>query len=214
MFYIYLVSFIVGGIFVALSALAGIDGVEFDNDFDVDELDIDIDEDFDSDIEISEYGEKNQNSYFMQRRKRKFPRLPITSLKFWTFGFCFFGLTGLILSWLQPQGISAGLILLIAIIMGLICGTSIVTILRSVRINQANSLLESSDLVGLLATVEIPFDHQSKGKIRVNIDGSSLDLIAVTEESKVFTKGEQVLVIGRENNRVWVVSQNVLDKDS
>lgn len=210
MFLIYLVSFIVGGIFVGLSALGGIDGAEFDNDFDIDDFDMDID----FDVEISEYGDKDERSSLIKRRKRKFPRLPITSLKFWTFGFCFFGLTGLILSWLQPLGISAGVILAFAIGMGLICGTSIVTVLRTLQSNQANSLVESDDLAGLIGTVEIPFDNQSKGKIRINIKGSMIDLIAITEESKLFTRGEQVLVIGRENNKVWVVSQNTLSNDN
>ena len=35
----------------------------------------------------------------------------------------------------------------------------------------------------------------------------TIDLAAATEEKTRFERGEKVLILGRENNKVWVVSQ-------
>ena len=208
---IYLFSFIIGGIFVSLSALSGIDGADFDQDFDFDS-DHYFDIPLDSDIEITPYEEENKEEDRIIPRQRKFPRLPITSFKFWTFGSCFFGLTGLVLSWLNT-GISTNFILVVSIFVGLTCGISMVSVLRNLRKNQANSLLKSEEIAGLLGVVEVPFNPQSKGKIRVNIKDLIVDFMAITEEDKEFQKGDKVLVVGRENNKVWVVSANVLEDE-
>ena len=212
MFSIYLFSFLIGGVFVSLSVLGGIDGANFDQDFDFDsDGDLDFEAEFEADVDVTSYGDENREKERIIPRKRKFPRLPITSLKFWTFGSCFFGLTGLVLTFLKT-GISANVVLILSLLVGLICGTSIVVILRSLRQNRPNSLLKSEELAGLCGVVEIPFNPESKGKIRLNIQDSIIDFVALTEEKKEFKKGDKVLVVGMENNKVWVVSeQNLLE---
>jgi len=163
-------------------------------------------------VEITPYEEENKEEDRIIPLQRKFPRLPITSFKFWTFGSCFFGLTGLVLSWLNT-GIATNFILVVSIFVGLTCGISMVSVLRNLRKNQANSLLKSEEIAGLLGVVEVPFNPQSKGKIRVNIKDLIVDFMAITEEDKEFQKGDKVLVVGRENNKVWVVSANVLEDE-
>ncbi|NES86588.1 MAG: NfeD-like protein [Moorea sp. SIO2B7] len=197
MFTIYLFSFIIGGIFVSLAVVAGFDGTDFDHDFD-------------TDIEISDHSNHDQEALIKRKQRRKLPRLPFTSLKFWTFGSCFFGLTGILLSILQTN-MAPGLIASISVAIGLICGTSIVSVLRNLRQNQADSLVRPDDLIGLCGIVEIPFDSNSKGKIRVNVKGSIIDFVALTENTRELTKGDNVLVVGMENNKVWVVSQDALE---
>lgn len=205
MFTLYLACFLIGGIFVGLSVLGGIDGTDFDHDFSLSH-DLELGHNLETDIEINPYSEEEEESSFFTKHKRKFPRLPLTSLKFWTFGACFFGLTGLLLSLIQPPTLSPVAIMIISLVIGLFFGTAIVVILRNLQSNQANSMIHSEDLAGLEATVEIPFNSQTKGKVRVNVKGAIVDLIALTEDSKAFTKGEQVLIVGRENSKVWVVS--------
>ena len=78
------------------------------------------------------------------------------------------------------------------------------------RNKNVNSLLKAEDLVGRECVVEIPFDEKSRGKIRVSIRGATIDLAAATEEKIRFEKGEKALILGRENNKVWVVSQAYL----
>jgi membrane protein implicated in regulation of membrane protease activity len=198
MFSIYFFTLLIGGAFVALSIFGGLD-----HDFDFFH---DLDPDFDTDVEITSYENPQKSSFLKRFRRRKFPRLPVTSLKFWTFGGCFFGLTGVLLSVFFPI-LSPKFIAIISIIIGVICGTSLVIILRQLRNNQADSLVNPDDLVGLLAVVELPFDNNCKGKIRVNVKDTIVDLIALTENPKGFIKGEKVLIVGMENNKVWVVEQ-------
>lgn len=176
---IYYFCLILGGIFIALSALSGIDGVEFDHHFDCD-------------LEI------NQSRRLW---------LPFFNLKFWTFGIGFFGLTGVLLSRIQPPLLPMS-INIISLIIGLLCGTVISLIMRSLGNRQVNSLIRSDDLVGVIGIVEIPFDQNSKGKVKLTVKNSDIYLMAYTQENRPFEKGEAVLVVGMENNKLWVVASD------
>lgn len=187
----YLVCLIVGGIFVFLAAFGGLDGIDFDNDFDAD-----------IDVKDESQGEKTP---------RKPIWLPFLSFKFWTFGVCFFGLTGVLLNWLQPN-LSQPITAIASATVGLICGTAVAWLLHSLRHDTVNSLIAADDLVGLSGTVEVPFDVNSRGKVRLEFNGSAMDLIAFTQESRQFSRGEKVFVVGMEENRVWVVSEDALSK--
>jgi membrane protein implicated in regulation of membrane protease activity len=135
--------------------------------------------------------------------------LPFLSFKFWTFGSCFFGLTGILLSYISPT-LSPIIVAIISIIVGILFGTIMAYILHTLKHNQVDSLVRSSDLVGLSGTVEIPFDKNSRGKIRVNVKESVVEFSAFTEESWEFVKGEKAFIVGVENNRVWVISEDCL----
>lgn len=78
MFTLYLFCLVVGGVFVALAAFAGLDGVDFDQDFD-------------PDIELLEKSAKTEEDRHIPRknRHRRGLGLPFFSLRFWTFGGCF-----------------------------------------------------------------------------------------------------------------------------
>lgn len=193
----YFFCLIIGGAFVALSAFAGLDGVDFDQDFE-------------PDLEVVDRPSKNGNTLFNSQRRRKF-WLPLFSFKFWTFGSCFFGLTGILLSYLSPT-LSPTITAIISIVVGILCGTIMAWVLHTLKHNQVDSLVRSADLVGLSGTVEIPFDKNSKGKIRVNVKESMVEFMAFTEESWEFTRGEKAFIVGVENNRVWVISEGYLAK--
>ncbi|GGA16193.1 NfeD-like protein [Okeania sp. KiyG1] len=99
----------------------------------------------------------------------------------------------------------------ISVVVGIFAGMLIVLLLSIFRQNQEviNSLVSPQDFLGLPCIVEIPFDTHSRGKVSLNIKGSNIGLIArTTEESKEFTKGEEVFIIGTENNQVWVISKS------
>ncbi|MCL2925263.1 MAG: NfeD-like protein [Trichodesmium sp. MAG_R03] len=96
----------------------------------------------------------------------------------------------------------------ISVAVGIFGGILIVLLLSIFRQRQViNSLVSPQDLLGLPCTVEIAFDTNSRGKVSLNIKGSNLELIARTEESTKFSKGEKVFIIGMENSQVWVVSK-------
>ncbi|MGB3534629.1 MAG: NfeD-like protein [Microcoleaceae cyanobacterium] len=199
---LYIFCLVIGGVFVGLAAIAGLDGVDFDSDFD-------------TDIQLRDQSNSINHHKKSSVLLSQFSKLglPFLSIRFWTFGGCFFGLTGVILSLLSPT-LSPQTIAIIAIIMGGFCGTAIVWILRSLQRQQADSLVRSQDLLGLAGVVEIPFDCQSQGKIRIALKGSTVDFVALTTDKNTFNFGDKVFVVGRENNKVWVVSEQAFGNSS
>lgn len=217
---IYWFCFAIGGVFVTLSMVGGDLLGDADTDLDVD-ADADFDADLDGDLEgdVGADGDLQIDTDIdLLRNPRKRRRIPLwlsilTSFKFWTFGGCFFGLTGLVLGFLQPD-LSPAWVLGIAIAMGLLCGSALTTALRGLKNRQVNSLVRNEDFAGLLGTVELPFDTSSKGKVLLEVGGSTLHLVAQTDEQVSFLVGDPVLVVGRTNNRLWVVSaKNSFEQD-
>jgi len=221
---VYWFCFAVGGVFVALSMVGGGElfgeaDADFDADLDTDfDADLDVDLDADADIDFDAGFEAEANGSDLQvdtdldlarsarrRRRASNPLSILTSFKFWTFGGCFFGLTGLLIGWLEP-GLPAMVLFAIALMMGVICGGALVGALRGLKGRQVDSLVRNEDFAGLLGTVELPFDASTKGKVFLEVGGSTLHLVAQTDEQKSFQVGEPVLVVGRTNNRLWVVS--------
>lgn len=196
---LYWSCFLIGGVFVLLAVIGGIDGVEFE----LDELGLD------SDVEIFDQRSRSSSTFdSISKKRRKFPLLGLfRSLKFWTFGSCFFGLTGILLSVLQT-GMPTLAITLISMAMGLFFGTAMSGLLLYLRHQQTDSLISHDDLLGLAGTVEIPFDAQSRGKVRLKVKGSILEVVAFTDGNRSFQPGEQVVVVGTQENRVWVVSSD------
>jgi membrane protein implicated in regulation of membrane protease activity len=215
---IYSLCFAIGGVFVLLAMLGGLD--HFDVDYDFDHA-ADLAVFLDTDVEFADPGHDPQTAPNVPRRasrRDRFanrPRTPwgwlgiIQNLKFWTFGICFFGLTGLVLSNLSMP-LPAVMVAIAAVIMGILCGGLVSGSLRALRRQQADSLIRSVDLVGSAGTVEVPFNASSRGKVRLQIKSSILDLIAYTDEAKEFQLGEQVLVVSTDQNRLWVVSADSL----
>ncbi|MDJ0572752.1 MAG: NfeD family protein [Pleurocapsa sp. MO_192.B19] len=94
----------------------------------------------------------------------------------------------------------------ISIAIGIFVGALIVWFIYFWRRRQIiDSLMKPEDLVGLCAIVELPFDANSKGKVRVDVKGSMVDLIALTDDRQGFQVGDRVLIIQMQNNKVWVV---------
>ncbi len=198
---LYLFCLTVGGGFVILSAFAGLDGVDFDTHF---ELDVDLSQPSqDADTLTAYRSSKNRQPRFL---------FPIFSLRFWTFGSCFFGLTGFLLTKLNLM-LSPSLIFTISLGVGVSFGTAMVGILRRLYQQQANSLILSEDLIGLWGVVEIPFDQTCKGKVRLYLKDSMVDVVAITEETHQFEKGDKVFVVGRSHHKVLVIPEKFLNSN-
>ena len=209
---VYWFCLIIGGVFVAIASLGGPDELAFDADADFNleatldadgeaNLVVDADYEIDTDVALD-----HQPHRYPLRRRQRLPLGVLTSFKFWTFGGCFFGLTGLVLQWIQPSW-SATVIFTCALSMGILLGGSLALALRTLHRRQVDSLVRTEDFVGLLGTVELPFDANSKGKVCLEVRGSTLHLIAyTTDNAKSFVPGDPVLVVGADNSRLWVVS--------
>ncbi|MEL6249946.1 MAG: hypothetical protein AAFR15_18280 [Cyanobacteria bacterium J06627_15] len=221
---VYWFCFVIGGVFVAIATLGGPGEVEFDADadFDIDAdadfdadldadidadadvgVDADIDSDIDSDYEIDTDVALDRRPVI--RRRRGFGLGILTSFKFWTVGGCFFGLTGLVLTAAQPSW-GPVLIFVAALMMGLVIGGMLAGALRLLKGRHVDSLVRSKDFAGLVGTVELPFDANSKGKVSLQLGGNTLHLMALTDEPAAFAPGDKVLVVNEENNRLWVVA--------
>ncbi|MEM8672962.1 MAG: NfeD-like protein [Cyanobacteria bacterium P01_G01_bin.67] len=97
----------------------------------------------------------------------------------------------------------------ISIAVGIFLGALIVWFIYFWRRREViDSLMKPEDLVGLCGIVELPFDRDCKGKVRVNVKGSMVDLIAVTDDVSGFKVGDHVLIIQMQDNKVWVTSNN------
>ncbi|MEO0645356.1 MAG: hypothetical protein AAFZ17_04240, partial [Cyanobacteria bacterium J06650_10] len=198
---VYWFCLTIGGAFVALSLVGGGDlvddfDVDADADFDIDadaDLDIDADADFDTDIDADIDADADleveadtdlqidTDVELLKTKTRKRRRIPfllsvLISFKFWTFGGFFFGLTGLVLGTTNPG--LGGLIFIIALLMGVFCGGTLVSALRYLKHRQVDSLVRNEDFSGLVGVVELPFDKDSKGKVFLEVGGSTLHLIA------------------------------------
>ncbi len=122
--------------------------------------------------------------------------LPFASVRFWTFFLAFFGLTGTTLvvgDLSHNQPLIAGL----SIGVGYLSGMSIVTVLRRLRSQRADSNLDREDYIGATGTVVLRVAKGHTGKIRLELKGRIVELIADTEEEPVsFEIKDRVMVYG------------------
>ncbi|MGA1602217.1 MAG: NfeD-like protein [Prochlorothrix sp.] len=193
---LYLCTFVIGGFFVALAAFGGLDGPDFDIDFEVDLLG------------------REANSAPSSPAATLFDRfnalIPITSARFWTLAAFIFGLSGLAFSFLT--GISPIEVLAIAVILALLIGGGGANFLRWLGRDNSDSLVRSEDFVGAAAVVELPFEGNSRGKIKLELRGTYLYYPARSSEARVFEVGDPVLVVGLEEGIAWVVSEERIDR--
>ena len=84
------------------------------------------------------------------------------STPFWSFGLCGFGLSGLLLSLLTRSGTALPTVVL-ALGMGLAMGLAAARLLRLMGQREVDSLVRSSDLIGLEGTVTLTIEADSRG---------------------------------------------------
>ncbi|UJR85869.1 NfeD family protein [Sandaracinus amylolyticus] len=125
------------------------------------------------------------------------------SLRFWTFFLAFFGLTGVVLDGLGlvPSTIVAAIL---SLAMGFGAGGGAVWLMRRVRADDSNSAATSQDYVGKTARVLVAFGPGRTGKVRVEVRGSTVDLLAVPIDGASFVLDEEVIVVEMEGTRAKV----------
>jgi membrane protein implicated in regulation of membrane protease activity len=166
---IYLGSMLIGGVLVALSVLGGDHGHH------------DVGGDG-ADGHAGDHGSGVADTVLAW--------LPLGSFRFWTFFAAFFGLTGTALTML---GTSSPVVVGAAVAVGYASGLMLTRALRRLQVTTDSSLGEA-DLVGASAQVLLPVGGGRTGKVRLQIKGRTVDLLAETEEAAM-AAGERVLVI-------------------
>lgn len=119
--------------------------------------------------------------------------LPLASLRFWTFFLAFFGATGTALTFIEPD-LGAWVLLAIAVAMGYVCGAAAVSVFRYMRRSQTTSGLAVDDYIGETAVVRVSVARGKTGKVRLEIKGRTLDLLAETEEETPFAAREPAMI--------------------
>lgn len=192
LFYLYLFTLIVGAVLLGASILLG--GHDADADGDVD-----LDADGDADLEAEggldkDMGGHGDASGFL---------LTFLSLRFWTFFLAFFGLTGLVLDLFDLVG-NPWITLALAAAMGLGTGAGAMAALHKLGMDTTGKAVESKDYVGKTARVIVPFGGPGVGKVRVDVKGSQVDLLASGVDDEDFKGREEVLIVEMEGPRARV----------
>jgi membrane protein implicated in regulation of membrane protease activity len=129
---------------------------------------------------------------------------PVASLRFWTFFSAFFGLTGVVIDAgsLAGQWVGLG----VAGAVGYVCGTTITRLIRKLRRERVDSSLAADDCVGETARVILPVGNDQVGKVRLELKGRTIELLAETEDEGLeLSPGQACVIYGlKEDGRAVV----------
>ncbi|MEM9860591.1 MAG: NfeD family protein [Myxococcota bacterium] len=189
--YLYLATLVFGGVLLGASILlGGQDDLDADGDLDGGG---DLDADLDADGGVDKGFDVGAAEAFFW---------PLKSVRFWTFFSAFFGLTGLAL---QGLGLMTEMTrLAAAIAMGSATGLSASYAIRRLAQNELGRGTESSDYIGKSARVMVPVKPGGVGKVRVQVGGSHVELLAVTDDEHEITGEDEVLVVDIEGTRARI----------
>lgn len=122
------------------------------------------------------------------------------SMRFWTFALMAFGMVGTLLHYLQLSGFGVGLTL--SILSGLASGLAAAFTFRALK-EGVSSTTSQADTVGRMAKVTVPLRKGGLGKVRIELKGKMVDMLAVTDAAEVNT-GDEVVVVEFRDDKVCV----------
>jgi membrane protein implicated in regulation of membrane protease activity len=112
------------------------------------------------------------------------------SMRFWTFALMAFGIVGTALHYLDLCGAAGTLVL--AAGSGFGSGLLAAWVFRNLT-RGVSSSETSADAVGHVARVLVPMKKGQSGKVRVQIKGKVIDMVATTDSESI--EGDEVLVV-------------------
>jgi membrane protein implicated in regulation of membrane protease activity len=133
-------------------------------------------------------------------------RLPFLSLRFWIWAATFFGLTGLVLS---LTGASAMTALATAIAAGAGTGWGASYVVSKLTKDEVGVLPEASSHIGCEGRLLLPLAHGERGKVRLRVGGTDVDLVAESDGQESLPAGTSVLVVGLRGTHVVVEASPV-----
>ncbi|MBK8171442.1 MAG: DUF1449 family protein [Sandaracinaceae bacterium] len=189
MVYFYLFALIVGGVLLAAAALLG------SGDHDGDSA---IDASHDVDAHGKHIGEIPADVAGLLWIFR--------SLRFWTFFLAFFGLTGMTLGGLGLVD-SKTLVALLSLVMGLGCGFAAAKIIQRLSVADTDSAISTKDYIGKSARVLVAMNAKQTGKIRVQVRGTTIDLLASGINGGSYAIGDQVFIVQMDDTNARVTHE-------
>jgi len=217
---IYLFSLVLGGVLLLSSVILG--GKDVDGDGDVDGgLDKDFDGgfdkdiDFDADVDVDADADADADGGLHLDKDLDLDRTMeagggvvdflwmLKSFRFWTFFLTFFGATGTVLDGfgLVPHFLGT---LAAAVAMGTGSGYAIAKTIRHLSQDMSGATPQGDDFIGKSVKVMVPVSGQDPGQVRVQIKGSTVDLIATTDSPDDFVKNEEALIIEMDGSRARI----------
>jgi len=126
----------------------------------------------------------------------------LVSMRVWTYLLAFGGITGLLLRLVAKLGEPAAA--LTALGVGLASGYSARALFARAARMGGGGTIRDRDMIGQLATVLIPFGKAETGKVRLQLKGSTVDLLAFSEEARALQQQDQVLILDFRDGRALV----------
>ena len=124
------------------------------------------------------------------------------STPFWSFGLCGFGLCGLLMVILSPQG-SELLSLLVASAMGQMMGWGSSLLLRLMSRREADTLIRNDDLVGQQGKITLTVSKDQRGFVELSVRGSLIRRPALSNTG-VLEAGTMVVVVASDMHTLLV----------
>lgn len=172
--YAYVFALVLGGVLLAASMVLG-------------GKDLDADHDVGGDHGVDHHGDGSHGDL-----GGLFAVL--VSMRFWTFFATFFGLTGLVLEGLELTSnpwLARGL----AVGVGFLTGWATVKVLRHLAASESGVAATVDDYVGRSGEVLLRVVPGSLGKIRIELKGTTVDVLAVIEDDDVLEPGSHALIV-------------------
>jgi len=215
----YIITGIVGGSLIVLSAIGGIGDhdadLELDHDVDLDvehdlELDLDVDHDVDLDVDHEHELDLSQGGV-LDGVDPEGIWLPFLSLRFWTYAAAGFGVTGGILTALgslaEPVvGLAAGGT-------GLVAGLAMSYAMRALKRGEAHGHVGLADYQGSEGTVRVAIHPGGTGKIRARVRGEEIDLLATSDATESLPVGSPIIIIDMVGAQAKVVGRSAIVGD-
>lgn len=194
MFSVFVFLAVIGWIFVAIFLFSSAD-------FDVD-IDADVDMDLDMDAGDAAGGAVDGGLDLLGAL------LSFRSLVFFA---AFFGLTGLVLSWL---GAGTALAVILAVAIGLFAAYLNTKLMQYLRKTSVSSQVPDSAIAGNPAQVVLPITGGTRGKVAVDVKGQRLYLTATPfkpASDQVYAVGDTVVIVEVSKGSALVTAMDDLD---
>jgi membrane protein implicated in regulation of membrane protease activity len=190
LFNIYLFAMVLGGVLLLASIFTGGDG----------DADVDVDADVDADLDAEGSASAPVGA---AHGSLEGVFTTLLSLRFWTFFGAFFGLTGLVLDGadLVPGTVVP---LSIALGMGVGAGFVAVRVMRALQRDVTGQVATAAEYVGKSGRALHAFGSGELGKVRIELGGTTVDILAKTDEGPAFEAGDKVLVVEMQGHTAFV----------
>ena len=191
---VYTVAAIVGSGLIAASLLGVLDG------------DHGIDHHFGNDSSLSNTGHFGSSGDTNQGQEHSADWLgwiPLLSFRFWVFASAAFGLIGVLLRAFDKGSDNTRLVS--ALLGGLITGTAVWSLFRATKKLDEGDNASARQLWGQTAEVVVPIRGMTPGKIRMQVQGQTVELLAKTQFCADLEIGEEVFVVSMTDSYADVI---------